>query len=130
LEVILRQGEANGVPALSIAPGREVRRVEPNVQATAAIWSPDTGIVDVHAFMESLLASARPNACDVAFRHSLVAAEPRAGGHALRVADARGEQSSVLAGAVVNCAGLACDEVAAAAGVDVDAAGYRLSYVK
>jgi L-2-hydroxyglutarate oxidase LhgO len=130
LEEIRLRGLANGVAKLKMVQASKLALAEPRVRATSALWSPETGIVDSHAFMASLLTRAREADVDIAFQHRLVGAAPRGDGYSLDVADSRGETSRVDTRVVVNAAGLASDSVAALAGIDVDAAGYRLTYVK
>jgi L-2-hydroxyglutarate oxidase LhgO len=129
LDTILERGRANGVELERVTAARIVAD-EPQVTAIGGLSSPRTGIVDSHALMASLLAGARDRGADVAFRHAILAVEPCAGGYSVAVLDANGERATVAARAVVNAAGLASDDVAALAGIDVDAAGYRLTYVK
>ncbi len=45
------KGLANGVTDLEWLSGDEVARLEPQVRCAAGLWSPSTGIVDVHAFI-------------------------------------------------------------------------------
>jgi L-2-hydroxyglutarate oxidase LhgO len=130
LAAILERGRANGVANLAHVTEARLAREEPNVAATAALFSPDTGIVDSHGLMQSLLDSARARGLDVAFRHLLRGVEQIAGGFRLQLEDPEGAPSNVAAAQVVNAAGLESDAVAALAGVDVDLAGYRLRYVK
>ena len=129
LDTIFERGRANGVE-LERVTGRRILADEPQVAAIAGLHSPRTGIVDSHALMASLLAQARDHGADGAFRHTIFAVEPHAGGFSVSVRDADGERVRVDARAVVNSAGLASDDVAALAGIDLDAAGYRLTYVK
>ncbi|HEX8954293.1 MAG TPA: FAD-dependent oxidoreductase, partial [Polyangia bacterium] len=78
LDAICERGRANGVARLERVSGARVAADEPAVIAHAALFSPDTGIVDAHELMASLAAAARAHGCDFAFEHTLVAAE-RAG---------------------------------------------------
>lgn len=126
---ILARGRANGCPALDWAT-KEQLASEPNVVARAALWSPRTGIVDVHALMDSLLASARDHGADVALQHAVTEVRRAGSGYVLGVRDASGEVSTFEAPRVVNAAGLWADELARLAGIDVDAAGYRQHFVK
>jgi len=130
LDAILVRARANGVAALEKVTGAEVEAAEPNVIAHAALWSPNTGIVDVHELMRSLAVAARGHDCDFAYEHTIVAAEPVAGGYELRFADGAGESSTIRATRVINSAGLEADSVAALPGLDLDRAGYRLHYAK
>lgn len=130
LEQILARARTNGVDALEPVTGAAVAAAEPHVRATAGLWSPNTGIVDAHGFMASLLAEARAHDADVAFEHRVTRIAREDGGYSVGFVDPSGEPGSITARAVVNAAGLDCDTVAALAGIDVDAAGYRLTYVK
>lgn len=54
IAAIHRQGVANGVEGLELLDGVQARRLEPNLACTAALLSPETGIVDSHALMLAL----------------------------------------------------------------------------
>lgn len=54
LESIQAQGRANGVDDLRWLAAAEARALEPEVNSTAALLSPSTGIIDSHALMKSL----------------------------------------------------------------------------
>lgn len=127
LEALRARGAANGAPGLEILEAAEVRRREPSVRARAALWSPRTGIIDAHALGLSYQAELEAHGGTVLLRTALEAVEARPGG-GLRVAvrDADGAPAAVTAEALVNAAGLASDRVAALAGLDVDALGYRI----
>src|SRR6266852_6084161 len=103
--------EAADVPEL--VPAAFVRAHEPAVAAAAALWCPETGIVDAVELARSL-------AADAAEHGGLVLTQARVRGiaraaSAWELDTARGP---VRAERVVNSAGLHADEVAALAGVD------------
>jgi L-2-hydroxyglutarate oxidase LhgO len=129
LEQILRQALANDVTSLRPLTAAEVRAMEPHVRATRGLWSPDTGIVDSHQLMATLLADAEAHGATVVLRHEVVGAEPMPDGYRLR---ARGdaEATTLEARSVVNAAGLEADRVAALPGLDVEACGYRQHYAR
>lgn len=144
LEALRVRGGANGAPGLQMLGGAAVAKREPAVRARAGLLSPRSGIVDAHALClswaaelesgggallcgcEVLSLSRAPRGWRIAARsgatppalHTPPAAEA-AGGAAVELAE-------VEAAAVVNAAGLWADRVAALAGVDVEAAGYRI----
>jgi L-2-hydroxyglutarate oxidase LhgO len=133
LEGIQRTARANGVE-LEHRDAGAVHALEPQVAAVGALLSPETGIVDAHAYSLSFQAEAEEHDAMVVLRTEAIAIEPS--GQGWRV-DARsrdpaggGEVQSLHAGAVVNAAGLAGTQVAEMAGFDVDACGYRLHYCK
>jgi len=124
---LLENGRANGAPGLRLLEGRELARI-PEVRCVAALESPATGIVDSHALCLSLQAEAERHGASIAFCHELLGFEAER--FALRVRDPAGEELVVRSAAVVNAAGLFGDRVAAWAGVDIDALGYRLHWCK
>jgi L-2-hydroxyglutarate oxidase LhgO len=125
LEELQARGSANGAPGLELVDGAAVARREPAVRAVAGLLSPRTGIVDAHALCFSLAAELEA-ADGVLLLHNTLEAIERAGDTWRVTARANGEAPvSVAAAALVNAAGLHADQVAALAGVDVDAAGYR-----
>jgi L-2-hydroxyglutarate oxidase LhgO len=120
--------EANGVRTLEPLTVARVRALEPHVRCTAALWSPDTGILDSHALMASLLADAEAHGAAAAWRQDVCGVEAISGGHRVTARDAGGETVAIEAPWVVNAAGLDADTVAGLAGFDVDACGYRQRY--
>src|SRR3712207_712460 len=54
IEGIHQQGLANGVESLTLIGGNELKAMEPELSAVAAVHSPETGIVDSHALMLAL----------------------------------------------------------------------------
>ena len=130
LASIAARAHANGAVEVAPCTLAQLRADEPHVRAAAALWSPRTGIVDVAAFVRSLYVACAAASVDFAFRRRVVAVERDAGGWALHARDAAGVEERVTAACVVNAAGLDADEVAALAGCDVDAWGYRQRFVK
>ncbi len=126
LEALHARASANGVEGLRLLARRDIERLEPNLASTHALLSPGTGILDSHALMRYYLARAASGGGDVAYRTELVGVEPIRGGYRL---DTRGPDGSLFrleSARVVNAAGVAAHRVAALAGIDIDAAGYRI----
>lgn len=126
LESLLYRGRENGAGALTLIDAREVGRLEPRVRAVAALCSPESGIVDVHGLASSYLAEASAHGASFAYRTTVEALEPAREGWVMATRDADGTFSRVRARFVVNAAGLEADRVAALAGLDVDALGWRI----
>jgi L-2-hydroxyglutarate oxidase LhgO len=127
LEALRKRGEANGVEGLRMLSGEEVRALEPNVAAVAALESPETGIIDSHALMRLYLGLARERGTMVAFNKSVAEITRRYDGYDVTAGEAGGT-TRFGTRVLVNSAGLQADRIAALAGIDVDAAGYRLHY--
>ena len=126
LEALQARGTANGAPGLRLLDAGETLRGEPALRVVAALESPATGIVDAHALCLSLAAEAEAHGASIALRSEALAIERSAAGYRIATRDADGARGEIACGGVVNAAGLAGDAVAASAGLDVAACGYRL----
>lgn len=131
LEEIRARGVTCGAGALELLDAREVARREPRVRALAALWSPESGIVDAHALVSSYQAEAEALDAAVVFRTNVTRLE-RAGG--LWHVETRGadgdETTAVDVPWVVNAAGLGAERIAVAAGIDTQGLGCRLYLCK
>jgi L-2-hydroxyglutarate oxidase LhgO len=131
LEAILEQGRANGVQGLRMLDKRDMRRMEPELSACAALYSETTGVVDSHGLMASLEAEAVRGGAVMAYNHRLERIETCNGGYCVRYCSGRDRVAGECrALRIINCAGLGCEQVAASMGIDTHAAGYRLHYCK
>jgi L-2-hydroxyglutarate oxidase LhgO len=111
LEDLQRRGRANGVAGLEILDAAAARRREPHVDVAAALWSPNTGVLDASALVRTLYRVAQ-DAGAMAIPHTpLVAAERL--GDTFRV---QTPHERFLARAIVNAAGLYADEVSGLCG--------------
>lgn len=106
LQGIVARAAANGVTDLKLLSADEARGMEPALHCLGAVWSPSTGIVDSHALMLALQGDLE-HAGGVVALHSGVRAVAREGsGWRVQIE----EGTELLAGLVVNAAGLeACD---------------------
>ena len=126
LDDILARGRANGAGALEIVDAGTLSRAEPRVRARAALWSPESGIVDAHALVSSYQAELEAHGGTLVLHTRVVGLQPRpGGGWRVDTESAERERFAVHVARVVNAAGLEADTVAALAGIDVDAAGLR-----
>ncbi|KAI9907688.1 hypothetical protein PsorP6_003255 [Peronosclerospora sorghi] len=66
LRRIFARGVANGVHDLQLLSRRQVRALEPQVDCHEAIFSPSTGILDSHAFLQALQGDAEAHGALVA----------------------------------------------------------------
>ena len=126
LEEVVRRGRACGVEDLELVEGAELARRVPGLRGVAALHSPQTGIVDAHALCLSLAAELEAADGVIALRHAVEGVEGGPDGYRVQARSADGEPAELRCAAVVNAAGLAADRVAARAGLDVEACGYRI----
>jgi L-2-hydroxyglutarate oxidase LhgO len=134
LAAIQARGLANGAGELTQLSRADVARLEPRVSAISAIWSPESGIVDVHELMYSYQKEASDQGAVFVFQTEVVGIEPSAQGFSVvtRSTAAQGGSESAVLGSriLINAAGLFADRVAERAGLDVDALGYRYHWCK
>lgn len=126
LEGILRKGNENGAP-LEPMTGEQVRRMEPAVESVAGLFSPSTGIISAHALMDYFARDAVDHGAMIQTRCLVTGLERRTSDYRITIDESSG-RSEFTSDAVVNAAGLEADTIAALAGIDIDAAGYRLTY--
>lgn len=104
LDEIARRARAHGAGTLRRLDGDEARALEPALTCTGALLSPDTGIVDSHALMRSLLADTQAAGATLATHAPVDSMECRPDGHILRVGGA--DPMALGARRVINAAGL------------------------
>ncbi len=90
----------------------ELSALEPALRGSAALLSPNTGIVDSHELMRALLADAEDHGATLAVASRAVGTEATASGFVLRVAS-EGVELRLEARELVNAAGLGAQEFAA-----------------
>jgi len=108
-----------------------IRELEPKVMATAAIYSPSTGIVDVHGLMDYFYREARRNSVidPLVLDTKVTGLQQKGDGYVVEMVSG-GEVFSVEARVVINVAGLHADKIAEMAGMDIEKEGYRIHWCK
>ena len=115
LSEIMAKGRRNGVANLRPIPPSEAMAMEPELRCTAALWSPDTGILDTHAFMLALLGDAEAHGAAIAYNTPVESGRLADGGMILSVGGA--SPLEIQARTVVITAGLHSSQVARAIGL-------------
>lgn len=103
-------GLVNGVADLKKLDQSQVREIAPALNATAALWSPSTGIVDSHQLMLSLLGDLERDGGVLALNSRVKSISLHEG--ALEVSVDDGAETTIKAPVVVNSAGLGATSVA------------------
>ncbi|MDR1426671.1 MAG: L-2-hydroxyglutarate oxidase [Bifidobacteriaceae bacterium] len=109
---LARRAEANGIEARQV-DAAEARDIEPHVAAVEAIHIPETGIIDYAAVCGALAELIRSQGGTILTEARFDAA--RTVGEQVRIRLTDG--AKIVAGALVNCAGLQSDQVARACGM-------------
>jgi len=90
----------------------EIKKIEPNVEAVSALYSPDTGIFDVPAYLQSLAKLAGSQGVEILKETKVVNVEPRNSSFVIEVEYKRGGSETFETEFLINAAGLYSDEIA------------------
>jgi len=106
LEALKLRGDTNGVRGLELVDRAFIDAREPAVSAVAALWSPDSGIVNAEELAKTLLRTGTDAGVMFLPGTKVIGADTRSGGVELRT-----ERETIHARVVVNAAGLYADDV-------------------
>ncbi|MCK4963557.1 MAG: FAD-dependent oxidoreductase, partial [Dehalococcoidia bacterium] len=68
LEELLERGRRNGARGLKVLSRGEINKLEPNIEAVAAIFSPSSGTMDSHTLMRYFLNKAQEAGTKIAYK--------------------------------------------------------------
>ena len=104
------RAEANGVEGMRLLDATEARALEPNLECTAALLSPTTGVVDSHGYMVALQGDAENAGAVFVFHSPVTGGRVVAGGVEIKVGGA--EPMALRCNLLINSAGLQAPAVA------------------
>lgn len=110
LDAIAARARASGVTSLQRITRADAVAMEPALSCVAALWSPDTGIVDSHGLMEAFRHDAEACGAMVALQTAFSAGERKS--ECWRVTTQGRDAVTLEARWLVNCAGLDAQAVA------------------
>jgi len=125
LERLHLNGRKNGVTSISIISKKQIAKMEPNIQAEAALYSPDTGIISSHDLMNYFLAWALNKKAKIVYQTKVVQIEKESDRYRIFTHNAKGENFEFSSAVVINAAGLESDTIANMVGNN-----YQLHYCK
>jgi L-2-hydroxyglutarate oxidase LhgO len=99
------RARANGVDDLQVLTGSQIRDLEPEVRAAAGLFSPSTGIVDVHELAMALIADLESAGGSIAYNTAVDAIDVSGPSPVVRVTDSD-DSTEIVCNVFVNSAGL------------------------
>jgi L-2-hydroxyglutarate oxidase LhgO len=110
IEGIAKQGEINDVEGLELIGANAARAMEPALNCVAALHSPETGIIDSHAYMLALQGEFEDRGGMIAFNTPVESLRQTKDGWEVRFGGA--EPGTLTVDAVINSAGLGAQKIA------------------
>jgi len=129
LEKLYEQGRKNGVEDLMLLSRTELKTLEPNIEARAALLSPSSAILDSYTLLKFFHSQAREKGAHFVFNTEVIGIEKVGTRYKLQIRDREGI-SAFTSRIVINAAGLNSDRIAQLAGIDIAKARYKLHYCK
>ena len=133
LHRLLELGRANDVENLRLVGGRELKEMLPEVKAIAALHSPRTAIIDAEGAARAYAVLATERGAQIMTDARVSGLERTGDGWQVTVTDSLDGRRTGwrhTSQVVINAAGLYAAQVAAAAGMDIDANGWQPCLVK
>jgi len=113
LQELYERGTANGVPGLELIGPERAREIEPHARAVAALYSPNTAIIDFSAVAAAMGARLTERGAQII--KSAQVREIRRDGDTLRL---HAGTASYTVRNLINCGGLHADRIARMMGLD------------
>ncbi|HEY5487989.1 MAG TPA: L-2-hydroxyglutarate oxidase [Candidatus Limnocylindrales bacterium] len=108
---LLKRAQANGVPGAELLDRERIREIEPHVAGVAALWSPETGVIDYRLVAATLADEIREAGGTILLEREVTAIREMADE---RVLETTG--GPIAARDVIVCGGLQADRLAAMTG--------------
>ena len=130
IKAIYKNAIECGVKDLRVISKNEIKKIEPSIEASSAIFSPDSGIVDSHKFMQFLFQESKKRNVNFAFSVEVIGINRKEDFYEITVREPNDETFSFNTKLVINCAGLFADKISEMVGIDPDRYSYRIHYCK
>ena len=127
---LFNTGKNNGAVDLKIISQEKIRKMEPNIKAKAALFSPSSGIIDSHSLMKYLIQCLKEKGGDVVYNSNVTHINKTPQGYEVTIQDNTGDDFKIQAQVVINSAGLDSDRIAKKVGIDIKREKYDLKYCK
>lgn len=129
LKKLYENGRTNGVSGMKFLERSEIKNMEENVDAEMALYTPTSGIVEQDYLIHYFYSESVRNGANISTGTIVTGITHTGSGYEL-TGTSVGHSFRIKSRTVINCAGLYSDRIAALAGLDINALGYKLHYYK
>jgi L-2-hydroxyglutarate oxidase LhgO len=130
LPLQLKTAQDNGAVGVRIIDESEIKRIEPKVNAKAAMFCPTSGTVDSESLMRYFESESLANDVIILYNNEVTAIRKIRDNYEIVIKDKDSEELTISSEIVINSAGLHSDRIAEMAGIDIDKEGYRIFFHK
>ncbi|MFW6286571.1 MAG: NAD(P)/FAD-dependent oxidoreductase [Candidatus Sumerlaeota bacterium] len=130
LRALMQHANSMGAGKLQWLDGPEAREWEPELRCEAAVFSPNTGILDSHVLMETLERQAEEKDAIIQYHSRLKAIRKLDGGGFELTIDQPSGEEVFTSRVLINSAGLHAQDIARMAGIDTQKADYGIHLCK
>jgi L-2-hydroxyglutarate oxidase LhgO len=102
---------ANSVASLERLDRDRVHELEPELECSGGLLSPQTGIFDSRAYMQALLADIEALGGSIVFRTTVLSVRVEGEGYVIETSGAEGERYNLSCAVFINAAGLGASEL-------------------
>lgn len=126
---ILEQGINNGVENFYEVSPEDLKKNNPDISAVGCLFSKESGIIDTHSLMKTLLDISLEQSCTIAYCHEVVAIKKIKGKYEIKIKN-NNEIFTLKSDFVINSAGLHSDKIAEMVGIDIVKENLEQSFCK
>ncbi len=129
LQALMEHAVSIGAGDLEWLDGPEAMEREPEIHCEAAVFSPNTGIVDSHVLMETLERHAKDAGTIFQYHSEVTAIRKLDDGYEIIIDQPSGKDCFTTR-ILINASGLGAETIAHLAGLDIKKAGYEIHLCK
>ncbi len=129
LDKLMRYATENQIEGVKFLDKDEIKKMEPNVEAEMALYTPTTGIVEPSELLNYFYSESINNGAYLSLNTEVRGMKKIKDGYQIDFISGT-DSSSINARTVINSAGLYSDVIPEMLGMDIDGLGYRLEYFK
>ena len=110
LDYVLETAKDNGVPDIEMITGKRAKEMEPNVNATSALYFPTSGIIEPTRLVKTLETLAKEQKANIAIGNEVLGIRPGSDGFEVTIRTGK-KVYTINTDILINSAGIYSDEI-------------------